>query len=482
MVLFLSVVKKVAKNTLVLTISQVIALASGFVYFVYMARYLGIENFGLLTFALAITSILGIIADFGLGQLIIREVARNRGLADKYLKNATGVKIALGFLFILVIFLVLKLLNYQNNEAIVVFFIALSVLINSFNQIHYSIFSAYEKMEYKAFGEIIYSCILLGGVFFIVHESYNITYFALLYAISSLIVLIYTIIIMNWKFIRTGINFEKQFIKVILKQAMPFGLSAIFVSIFYQIDSIMLSVLDGNQSVGIYNAAYRLIFAILTIRTIVHSSIFPLLSRSFTHKSNDQFKIICSYLFKYLLIIIIPIALGTTILADNIIYLIYGMDYIDSAIVLQILIWSNVIIFFNLYPRLFEVANKQVVLTKITLIGALLNIVLNYIMIPHWSYIGASVATVCTEFVILIISYKIATPNIYDIKKSEFINFVSSILFSGFVMGLFTNYFSHYNLMFVVVGSGLIYIFMLYITKVIGKHDYYIFKSIFVSN
>ena len=474
----MNIVKKIIKNTFVLSISQIISLIIGFIYFVYMARYLGVQNFGIFSFAIAFSGLFSIFTDIGLYQLTVREVARNNKLVGRYLGNAIPLKLALAIITFSVVALTINLLDYPHQTIIVVYLITLSVIFRSFSNTFYSIFAAHEMMEYQAIGQILNSFLLFFGVFIVIYKEYDILALATLYLIVSIIILGYSVIITTWKFTQTKIEFDWIFLKSMIKEALPFGFTGVFIAIFYQIDSVMLSIMDGDAAVGVYNAAYRLVFVILIIRTTIHASIFPLLARAYIEKSKIQFELISYYLFKYLFLIIFPISVGTTILANRFILLIYGTEYIGSIIALQILIWSNVIIFLNSYPRLFEVANRQIIFTKITAIGALLNIILNYFMIPIWSYIGASIATVVTEVIILIISYAIATPNIYNINTTPFPKKAISIVISGAIMGLFIMYFYDKNIWVIVLASAIIYICALWATKVFAYSDYLEFKKL----
>lgn len=477
----MNIARRIAKNTLVLTISQIIYVSFGFIYFILMARYLGVEGFGVISFALALSGIFAIFIDLGLYQLTVREVARNKNIFMKYIGNIIPIKVALVVpAFCLMAFL-LNLFNYPPQTITVVYFISLSVIFTSFTKMFYSIFAAHEIMEYEAIGQILSSVLLLFGTFVIIHQNYGIIMFAALYVVVSLVILVYSIFITNLKFKRPSIEVNWTFSKSMVKEALPFGFSGVFVAIFYQIDSVMLSIMEGNAAVGFYNAAYRLVLALILIRTVIHSSTFPLFARSYMEQSKEYFEKICTKLFESLFIVMLPIAIGTTILANRIILLFYGAEYLDSAIALQILIWSNVIIFINSYPRLFEVANKPIIFTKITAIGALLNIILNYFMIPIWSFVGASIATVITELIILIISYRLATPTIYNINASRFPKKAISIIISGIIMGLFIQYFYDSNILIIVLVSVMIYICALWITRVFSYSDYLSLKKLISS-
>lgn len=446
-----------------------------------MARYLGVENFGALSFALALGAIFSIFTDLGLYQLTVREVTRNKDLTGLYIGNSILIKIVLAMVGFCLMAVLINILDYSYQKSIVVYLIILSTIFISFYRMFCSLFAAHEIMEYEGIGQILYSFLLLIGTLYIIHQKYGVIGFALIYLLAGIIVAAYVTLITYYKLSMPRLEFDLKSLKSMVKEALPFGFSGIFIAIFYQIDSVMLSIMEGDTAVGIYNAAYRLVFVVLIIRTIIHSSTFPLIARLYIRKSKIYFENVCNNIFKYLFMIIFPIAVGTTILANKIIVLIYGVEYINSAIALQILIWSNVIIFINSYPRLFEAANKQIIFTKITMIGALLNIILNYFMIPIWSYVGASIATVVTELIILMISYKLATPTIYNIHTSQFPKNAISIIISGIIMGIFIQYFYDNNILIIILVSMIIYTCALWITRVFTYSDYLNIKKLISS-
>lgn len=151
----MNTVQRIAKNTGVLLLSQLASYILGLFFIMYTARYLGAEGFGILSFALAFTGIFGVFADFGLSTLTVREVARDKLLAGKYLGNIAVMKVILVVVTFGLIALTINLLGYPQQTITVVYLVALSVIFNSFSGMLYSIFRAYEKMEYQSLGQIL---------------------------------------------------------------------------------------------------------------------------------------------------------------------------------------------------------------------------------------------------------------------------------------------------------------------------------------
>lgn len=473
----MNTVRIVAKNTGVLFVSQIVSHILGFFYIMYTARYLGAEGFGILSFALAFAGIFGVFADLGLRNLTVREVAKEKSLAGKYLGNIVVMKIFLGVITIGLIALTINLLGYPLQTINVVYLISLSIIFNAFSGMFYSIFQAYEKMEYQSLGQILSSVLMLTGALFAISKKFDILEFASIYFTVNAIILTYAFAVSSWKFVLPKMEIDWGFWKATIKEALPFGLAGIFVTIYYWIDSVMLSLMQGDEVVGWYNAAYRLIVVLLFIPSILNMVIFPAMSRFFI-TSKDSLRFACEKYFKYMVIVGIPLGVGTTLLADRIILLIFGVEYINSIIALQILVWSSVFIFLGgAFGRLLEASNHQMTITKITGICMVENVFLNLIIIPKFSYIGASVTTVITEFTALILVIIASSKIKYRLSKHNLID-VLKVIVASLLMGILILTLNNFNLVLLTLLSGIFYFIFLFSLKGFEKEDILLFKSI----
>ena len=437
----------------------------------YTARYLGAEGFGILSFALAFTGIFGVFSDLGLSTLTVREVARDKALASKYLGNIVVMKMILVIITFGLIALTINLLGYPEQTIKVVYLVALSIIFGAFSGMFYSIFQAYEKMEYQSVGHILSSVLMLSGALFAISQGFSVVGFASIYFLVSAVVLGYSFFVCVWKFVLPRMEVDLGFWKPTIKEALPFGLSGIFITIYYWIDSVMLSLMKGNEVVGWYNAAYRLIVVLLFIPIIINTVVFPTMSR-FHISSQNSLNLMSRKYFKFMLAIGIPMGVGTTLLADKGILLIFGAGYIQSIIALQILIWAMVFIFANAaFVRLFESINKQILVTKITGICMIENIVLNLLIIPRFSYIGASITTVITEFTIVTLVLIFAYKTGYGVQRREVLTNTSKAIIASLMMGIFIWYFKTLNLAILVLLAILLYFGMLYIIRGIDRDD-----------
>jgi len=390
-------IRTIAKNAGALFVGLIIYNVLGFFITMYTARYLGATGFGILSLALSITGIFAVFSDLGLSTLMIRDVARDKSLTDRYVTNVSILKILLAGLTFGLVALTVTVLGYPKLISTVIYLITVSTVLNAFATVLTAVFQANEKMEYMSVNYILTGVLLTVGTAIGIYYGLDVVYFAYVYVVSSLFVLIPTTIIYLWKFSLPELELDLSFWRPVLKEAWPFGVTGLLVNIYYWVDSVILSVLIGTEVVGWYNAAYKLIVVILFIPSVLNMTIFPVMSRLYV-KSEDSLRYVYEKYFKYMAIIAIPMGVGTTLLANKIILLIFGSQYTPSVVALQILIWSSVIIFLSgAFTILVQTSNKQMVVTQITAVNVVLNVVLNLILIPHFSYIAASVVTVVTE-------------------------------------------------------------------------------------
>jgi O-antigen/teichoic acid export membrane protein len=404
----------------------------------YSTRYLGSENYGILSFAIAFASITIFLADIGIASVIVRDVARDKARTQKYFGNSIMLKIILAVITLVSTAAIGFALNYPSSTMQIVLMITLSLIIVSFYGIISSIISAYEVMEYISLGSIVFNLAMLICALLAIHLGVDVYGFSYVYLISSIISLGYYVAVALRNIPLPKWDFDLLFWKYMVKEAIPFGLSSIFIRIYYFIDTIMISLLisNPNEAMGWYNAAYRMVLVLAFIPVTFLGSIYPIMSNYYV-TSDKYLGFIFERSFKYLMALSIPIGVGTTILGNQLILLIYGPDFAPSTIALQILIWSEVVIFLNsVFGYLLNSINRQMIVAKQTMLASALNIILNLVLIPQFSYVGASSATVATQIFSFFFLLYFASKEGYALPRDMIIH-LSKILFACFVMALF---------------------------------------------
>jgi len=467
----MSNVQRIARNTTLLFLSGIAGFVLGFFFTVYVARYLGAEGYGVLSIAFAVTAIFGVLTDIGLSTLMIREIARDKTLARKYVSNIAVLKVVLVIITYGLIALTAQLAHYPAETVRAVYLIGVSTILGAFTTMFYGVFRAYERMEFIALGQVLGGALMLGGAFWAGSHHYSVAGFASIYSIGAAIILGYCFVVSAAKFVLPGIEVDIGFLKEALKKAWPFAVSTIFLTLYYSIDSLMLQSMKGNEAVGWYSAAYRLIAFLSFIPSAYFAAVFPIMSR-FHITSQDLLKFTQERSLKYMLILGIPIGVGTTILASKIILLIYGVGFTNSTIALQILVWSMVFMFINgVFGQLLNSVNKQVVATYITIGCAILDVVLNVILIPRYSLTGACISTVITLSVGFLVNYIWSSRTGYGIPVKNTLGVIGRVSIASVVMGLPVYYFSNFYILALVPLAALLYFGVLYIMGGVDEED-----------
>jgi O-antigen/teichoic acid export membrane protein len=470
----MNTVQRFAKNTTALLLSQIFGYILALFYTVYTARYLGVEGFGVLSFALAFAGIFSILTDLGLSTLIVREVARDLTLASKYLGNATLVKTGLSIATFVFLVIIVNLSNYPQQYAMVIYFITLSFIMSSYAGTFNAIFQAYEKMEYSSLGQVLNNLLMLGGILLAIYFHFDVVGFAMIYFFANLICLVYAFIISSWKFVVPKLEIDTHFWKSILKESLPIAITGIFALIAFKVDIVMLEVIKDSVAVGWYSAAYRLMEALIFIPSMYTVAIYPILSRFFI-SSKESLESSFKKSFKYLFLIALPIAAGTTLLASDIILFVYKSSYTESIIALQILIWALPLIFISYVQGSTIVSiNKQHETIKVTFFTMTLNIVLNLILIPYIGYVGAAITTVVTEFALFISYFYIISQHIRNIQPLKIIYkpIIATLIMCIFILLVDS------HIMVMIIASTIIYFAVLFLLKTFTDEDINLFKQV----
>lgn len=477
----MTLIKTAFKNTTFLFIAQIASYIISFFTLIYATRYLGPVSFGIISLAWAISSLICVFSDMGLNTLAVREIAREKKLLDKYVSNILSIKLLLSILTFVLALILVKLMGYDTITSEVIFIIIASVIITSFSQTFYSVFQAYAIMKFQSINVILSSIMTFIGVLSAIYLSFDLILFSFVYLVVSLIILSCNLLIYLKNFILPSFSFDLIFWKDSIKESVPFAITSISISMYLWIDTILLSLIKGQEIVGIYSAAYRLIIVLLSIPVVMGVVVFPIMSRFHVSSKKSLEKIFKKFL-KLIIVIGVPIAVGTTILAKKIILLIYGEQFIGSIIALQILIWSLVLTFARSpIERLLESSNRQLSVTKIFILGVIFNVTLNIIFIPLFSYVGAAIITVFTDIFVFLILFRMI--NVIGIKFSKSAKIIFfKIVFASMIMGVIISLLEFLDIFLLIFVGINIYVISILLLKVFDETEVSMIKSIFRGN
>ena len=477
-----SIKQIVFKNTFWLVMAEVIQGGIVFVITIWLARHFGPAIYGKFAFALSFIMLFSVLADFGFGTLTVREIARDKSKTAQYIDNIIAMKFVLGLITLGLIVLVIQFLGKEPEVVKLVYFLGIYIIINTFATFFQAIFRANEKMQYEAACRGIESLSLLGLVAFFILNKGSILTIGYAYIGAALIGAIISSGAIWHYFLKFFLKIDFKICKEILKEAWPFGLSFIFISAYYYIDTVMLSVMKTDQIVGWYNSAYRILMILSIAPSILFNAVFPRMSLLFI-SAKETLKLIYQQFLKYIFIISFPTCVGMTLLAEKFILLIYGSDFIPATIALQILIWSFLFTFFGgLFGNLLNACNKQTALMIITGLATVINILLNLFLIPQFNYIGASIVANLTKFFVIAVAFYILLKIGFAPQKEFYFKTGPKVIFAAICMGIFIAIFKEMNLFFLVLFSVVIYFGILFLLKELRKEEFFSLKKILINN
>ena len=384
---------KYLKNTGWLMFGKVLSLMVGLV----IARYLGPNLFGDLSFALSLVAILAAVGALGLDTFIIREIIQEPAKRDEILGTSLWLRLLVNALLIPIavgIYLLSHGLSTNPGEplTLMVGLLALASFFQSFNIID-SFFQSQVQSKYIVQVQNVCLFISAGVKIALVYLGFSLIYivWALVFdgfILAAGLVLVYQrkgYHIFAWRF-----NADRA--KTLLKKSSPLILSAVMVSIYMKIDVVMLKSV-GSRAVGIYSAAQTVSGAWYFIPVAIVTSVFPALINA--RKTDvERYHKRLKNLYDLLVYISLPIAIFISFTANYIVEVLYSNKFEGAGPMLSIHIWSGVFVFLGVASGQYLIAEGY---TKIsfyrTAAGAVVNVLLNIWLIPKYAGIGASIAT-----------------------------------------------------------------------------------------
>lgn len=476
----MSQTKIIFRNMSWLFVSQIITSICGFIWTILMARYLGVQQYGIFGFAVSLTGILCILFDFGIGIHSVRHIATDYDSAPKYLGNAIPLKGLFSIFGFFVILIVLILMKCDELTITVTLLITLEQIIKKFVELMTATFQAFEEGKLQGISNTLLNVLTFIFILIAIYTDLGLYGISIAYIIANMIALIYCYRILTKHLTKPDYEFDKEFCKMVTLAALPFAATAILSSIYYSIDMVMLTNMVGSYATGIYNATYKLIGVLTLFYGIYSAVIFPVMSKFF---KNNESMLLTLYekSIKYLLLAIIPIAIATVYYSTDIIHLIYGHQYDASSSVLSILIWTVCLLFVSgAGNTLLNASYKEVTVTKIYAIAAVFNVALNLILIPYLSYDGAAITTVLSDVLIVIIQSYVIYKLGHRPNKKLYIDIIK-IITGSIILGI-ALYFLNLNMWVALPVGIIIYFATVYLLRVFDDDDKYVIKEILGRN
>lgn len=377
---------------------NILRLLLNFCVGVWLARYLGPQEFGVLSYIIALTSIFFGISKLGIDNVLVRNIVRNP--EDK--QNFLGTAFWLRFLGSILSYalIAITVLYYESSENVHKLVLIFSCI--CFFQIS-EVIEYYYRSQVR--GKWIALCkitqILIGSILkiYLIISNSDLIWIVASFVIDSFILAI--LYVGSFYFLKQPnfINFFKlKTATLLLRSSLPLVFSGIIITAYMRIDQIMLKILISESAVGVYAAAIRISQSLYFIPIVFASSILPAI---ISNKKSGPVVYERRFFLIYTLIAWIGIifSVSLSIFSDIIISNLFGIDYTEASSVLKIQAYSLIFIYLGIITDKFLIAEDMTRLIFLrSLIGLILNILLNFILIPELGIQGAAIATIITQF------------------------------------------------------------------------------------
>jgi len=398
----------ILKNWSFLGGGQVMSSLLGVIFTVAISRALGDVEFGRLYLALTLTSLVGVLCDFGLGQVIIRTVARDRALARSYFQRAAIVVGVFGTGLYLLLLVFVEALGFTSEIFSLVLILGLLMVVDAFSQILGALFLAHERMLVPAVSRVAGNAVGLVLVLPILLAGHATAAVGIVIVVAGCVrLLIQAVAVRRLPGLQLPTHAAPAW-PVMLRAGVPFVVAQGLGLFVFKIDVVVLGRMSTEATVGWYAAASRVVDSFNFIPIVLTMATFPVLSRLWV-EAPTEFQATARRTLHVLLAVTIPASVILFVLARDIVGFLFTLSSYGPAVpILRIQAMSLALIFIDylLVCALMAIGRERV---WIAIIGAacVLNPVLNWLLIPQaqTAYangaLGAALATLLTEMFIL---------------------------------------------------------------------------------
>lgn len=475
----MNTVQRIFKNAAALFVAQGFTLASQVVIALLIANRMGDDEFGRYSSALAYMLFFLFGTSLGYTTVVIREVSRAKELAGKYYGNVIATRLFLmGVGYIILVCVVHFLgdsLGLVPDTRFFIYILSLYTASILLGDIHRAIFRAFEKMEYETLTVIIREVLRtgLGTIVILVYEDLRLL--VLVFLIPGILDLLISMYLCRRSFTKPRLEIDWGFQWQTLKIAIPIGMLTVFGVINARADTAMLTAWEDQEVVGWYNAAIMFSFGLKPLQLMFMNALLPLASIYYV-SSKDMLKILYEKAVKMMVIIGLPMAIGLTMLADRFILFLFGADFEKADVALQILAWDIFLVYLGgPLAQILVAMNRQNQMALVVPAGAALNVVMNCILIPEYSYKGAAIATIISGVTIGIAYFYLVSKHLTILPVHKIL---ISPLIAGATMAGFIYLCGDLNLAIIIIASVVIYFAMLYVARGISKDDIEMIKQL----
>ena len=414
---------KIVDNIGWLFFDKVLRMGVGLLIGVWIARYLGPEQFGLLNFTAALIGLFGALASMGLQGIVVREIVRDPASSEEILGTAAALQLFGGILAYILLLATVAWIRPDDRMTQLVAAILGAMVLLKVSEVAGLWFESQVQSKYTVMVQNGVFLLFAGIKVMLILNGSSVTSFAWAMLAEGIVVALALTLALNQlgpSLVSLRVNKVKAL--ELLHAGWPLMLSSIAVMIYMKIDQIMIGQMLSNSAVGVYSAAVRISEIWYFIATAVAASVLPTILQA--KKNNPaQYREHLQRLFDLMTWLAVVLALSITFFSSQLVTVLFGAEYNEASGILIIHVWATVFVFLGVAGGTWFLAeNQQVISLQRTAIGALTNVVLNFFLIPLMGVVGAAWATLISYAVAAMLSdaMQLATRDLFMMKLKSF--------------------------------------------------------------
>lgn len=398
--------KTVAFNAVARGGGEVFAKLASVVFFLAVARDLGAGDFGDLMFALSFTTVLTLPSGFGTEELIARDVARDRERVHEYAANVMAIKVVLTVVFLALAELIVVAGGYSHDVKLTVLVVGLSVGIENLGRTWGAVLQAYQRMEFISVSLIVQRVLTAAAGVGVLVAGGGLLAVSFVMLGSALVGFTVLTLLMNRRVVRILPRIDRSRWAGLVKAGLPVGAVGVMMVALVKIDQTLISFLSdgGNEEVGYYGAAFRLIEATMFIGWSLSAAMLPW----FSSQEGGRERLAKGFELgtKATAVVLVPVGLAFVLFAEPIIELLYGSEYAAAVAPLRYLGAMVVFLGINDLAAVLVIARERP-LAFAGSAGAVLlgNVALNFVLIPAYGASGAAFTAALSAFVLFVLGF-----------------------------------------------------------------------------
>jgi O-antigen/teichoic acid export membrane protein len=391
--------KKIIENSLWLIVQPIVLNVISIAVVGYIARTLGQADYGKFVFSIAFIYMFMPLANMGLRGVTVRDLAKDRSRADILVGKMIAARFLLALIAVVFAILSITVMAYPPETKLIVSVASLIIIFQAVSTTCLDAFQAFEKMRYIAYTQFIAGLVLTILSVPVLLVGFGILGLVWVYVFGSLLAAFISYALFCRHIAVPKLAFDCSYIKGKLIESMAFFFPSFIAIVGRKIDIVILSVMAGDASVGIYGAANSIVERLTIIPDGVCTAMYPSMVNLFQDSAQKAGELFQRF-FSYMIIIGLPIAIGITVLAKSIIHLIYGGTYSGAVLLLQLLIWWLFITFLTMLQGwTLNAIHKEKKGALVSYISTPLYVLLNLILIPNFKEVGVAISAIVSALV-----------------------------------------------------------------------------------